>query len=69
MVYRSAAEAFAAGLAPTNLDTPEKLYNIRNAHLAFKCLSKGMIFLWQRSRIKGFDGAEAAVGENSSHVS
>lgn len=60
-LYNRASEVFADGLTLANLATEEKLNHIRIAHLSFKCLVKGMTFLWQRSRIKGFEGSEAVV--------
>ncbi|KAG8825707.1 hypothetical protein FRC19_010697 [Serendipita sp. 401] len=59
--YAQATTAFGHDLSPENLASIEKANHIRIAHYAFKCLVKGISFLWQRSRVKGFERAEAVV--------
>ncbi|KAG8829540.1 hypothetical protein FRC17_006424 [Serendipita sp. 399] len=59
--YSQATTAFGEGLSPQTLASIDKVNHIRIAHYAFKCLVKGMTFLWQRSRVKGFERAEGAV--------
>lgn len=39
----------------------EKTNDIRIAHLAFKCVVKGILFIWYRSRTKGFEEADGDV--------
>ncbi|KIM21025.1 hypothetical protein M408DRAFT_81094 [Serendipita vermifera MAFF 305830] len=58
-LFNKASEVFANGLTLENLACDDKLNHIRISHLSFKCLVKGVTFLWQRSRVKGFEGSEA----------
>ncbi|PVG00491.1 ARM repeat-containing protein [Serendipita vermifera] len=60
-IYQSASQSFANGLSPDTLASSDKLNQIRICHLSLKCTVKSMVFLWQRTRVKGFDDAAQTV--------
>jgi hypothetical protein len=54
-------DSFKHNLTPQTINFTEKSSDIRIAHLAFKCVMKGVLFIWYRSRAKGFEEADGEV--------
>lgn len=60
-IYRRSLASFQTGLEPATISSLERANDLVIAHLSFKSLSKGMVFLWYRSRSRGFEAAEPLV--------
>ncbi|KDQ20506.1 hypothetical protein BOTBODRAFT_309717 [Botryobasidium botryosum FD-172 SS1] len=68
-VYGRFSAQFQGSVQPATINSPENADDIEIAHLAFKCLSKIMIWLWGRSngRSDDDDAIIASFFENSSN--